>query len=366
MCAGEYEKMEILRRAEDLVIAVDGGLPRLLAQGIEPDLILGDFDSLGEDLFPLLEKLERTGRKKVLRLPREKDDTDTIYAARLCLEQGYRDFLIYGALGGRLDHTMANIQTLAWLRERDARAYLVGKTTLVSVLSSEKVTFPENFEGIFSLFALDSRVTGVTLEGMKYPLQDLSGIYEDFDQDTEFDLVKQKNGCRGLFNGFCYPRFIKLHECILHTINNELFCDDSIDREIINLVLKKYQDKDFEKDEKQDINYLKRSFDIYKDKNFKKDKNMYEDYIENKCRLDCSDHGHCPLKIYDEKQFKDINIIKIAGKRKDKIKVGLLNTNLNMSDFEKRILGKPNLSSRRFDKIKILINEAIKKNDLFY
>ena len=50
MCAGEYEKMEILRRAEDLVIAVDGGLPRLLAQGIEPDLILGDFDSLGEDL----------------------------------------------------------------------------------------------------------------------------------------------------------------------------------------------------------------------------------------------------------------------------------------------------------------------------
>ncbi len=172
MCAGEYEKMEILRRAEDLVIAVDGGLPRLLAQGIEPDLILGDFDSLGEDLFPLLEKLERTGRKKVLRLPREKDDTDTIYAARLCLEQGYRDFLIYGALGGRLDHTMANIQTLAWLRERDARAYLVGKTTLISVLSGEKVTFPENFEGIFSLFALDSRVTGVTLEGMKYPLQD--------------------------------------------------------------------------------------------------------------------------------------------------------------------------------------------------
>ena len=60
MCAGEYEKMEILRRAEDLVIAVDGGLPRLLAQGIEPDLILGDFDSLGEDLFPLLEKPTRS------------------------------------------------------------------------------------------------------------------------------------------------------------------------------------------------------------------------------------------------------------------------------------------------------------------
>ena len=172
MCAGEYEEMEILRRAEDLVIAVDGGLPRLLAQGMGPDLILGDFDSLGKDMFPFLEQAERGGEKKVLRLPVEKDDTDTIYAAKLCLEQGYRDFLIYGALGGRLDHTMANIQTLAWLKDRGARAFLVGKRTLVSVLRSEKLTFPEDFEGIFSLFALDQRVTGVTLEGMKYPLRD--------------------------------------------------------------------------------------------------------------------------------------------------------------------------------------------------
>lgn len=172
MCAGEYEEMEILRRAEDLVIAVDGGLPRLLAQGIGPDLILGDFDSLGKDMFPFLEQVERTGEKKVLRLPAEKDDTDTIYAARLCLEQGYRDFLIYGALGGRLDHTMANIQTLVWLKDRGARAFLVGKRTLVCVLSGEKLAFPKEFEGIFSLFALDQRVTGVTLEGMKYPLRD--------------------------------------------------------------------------------------------------------------------------------------------------------------------------------------------------
>ena len=196
---------------------------------------------------------------------------------------------------------------------------------------------------------------------MRYPLQDLSYIFDDFDENTEFNLVKQKNSCKGLFNGFCYPRFIKLHECILHTINNELFCDKNVDKGYS----KKYPNIDEELLEQLlelKGGYLEESFDIYKDKNFKKEKDMYEDYIARDCGLDCSKGKHCPLKIYDETQFKDVNIIKVKGKRKGKIKVGLFNTNLDYKDFERRILGKPNLSSKRFDKIKILINDAIKKN----
>ena len=196
---------------------------------------------------------------------------------------------------------------------------------------------------------------------MRYPLQDLSYIFDDFDETTEFNLVKQKNSCKGLFNGFCYPRFIKLHECILHTINNELFCDKNVDKGYS----KKYPNIDEELLEQLlelKGGYLEESFDIYKEKNFKKEKDMYEDYIAMDCGLDCSKGKHCPLKIYDETQFKDVNIIKVKGKRKGKIKVGLFNTNLDYNDFERRILGKPNLSSKRFDKIKILINDAIKKN----
>lgn len=197
---------------------------------------------------------------------------------------------------------------------------------------------------------------------MKYPLQDLSKYYEDFDADTKFDLVKQKNGCRGLYNGFCYPRFIKLHECILHTINNELFCEESRKDEILNLILKYAQSGNAEEEDGDDESYLKKSFDIYKDMNFKKDKNMYRDYIREECELGCGSGEHCPLGIYEATQFKDVKVIKVAGNRKDRIKVGLLNTNLNFNDFERRILGDPNLSSRRFDKIKLLINDAIKKN----
>lgn len=188
MCAGEYEPIPIpvgkksksLRSAEafeycredSLVIAVDGGLPRLLAQGIMPDLVLGDFDSLEEKFQPALEEFDAAHPGCLFRLPCEKDDTDTVYAARMCLERGCREILFYGALGGRLDHTVANLQTLSWLKEEGAEGYLIGKTTLAAVIGAETVLLPAGYEGTFSLFALDREVTGVTLEGMKYPLSE--------------------------------------------------------------------------------------------------------------------------------------------------------------------------------------------------
>ena len=181
MCAGEYEPVPILRNPDHadknpcdawIFVAVDGGLGRFLKQGIEPDLILGDFDSLGEEYRDYLEAVEASQPEKLLRLPCEKDDTDTMYALRVCLEKGCSEFLLYGALGGRLDHTIANIQALAWLKKHGADGYLCGRNTIVTVLQSETVFLPEEYEGTFSLFALDSRVTGVTLRGMKYPLQE--------------------------------------------------------------------------------------------------------------------------------------------------------------------------------------------------
>ena len=171
---------------------------------------------------------------------------------------------------------------------------------------------------------------------MKYPLQNLSQITEGFNPKTTFDLVKQENKNVDLFDGFCYPRFVKLHECFLHTINNELFSEE-------------------------EENYLKKSFEIYQNINFKNEQCKYTDYIKNECELNCKEYNYCPLRIYDKSEFKDVNIIKIKGKRKKSVKVGLLNTKLEFKDFKNRILGKPNLSSKRFDKIKRLINDAIKK-----
>ena len=96
---------------------------------------------------------------------------------------------------------------------------------------------------------------------MRYPLQDLSYIYDNFDADTTYNLVKEENKFKKLYNGFCYPRFIKLHECILHTINNELFGDED-DEE------KKFLKELFKDDDEEVLEllldnggYLKKSFE---------------------------------------------------------------------------------------------------------
>lgn len=200
---------------------------------------------------------------------------------------------------------------------------------------------------------------------MRYPLLDLSEVYNNFENITSFDLVNPKNNYGAkLFNGFCYPRFIKLHECILHTINNELFAsknDNEKDYEYIKELFKDDPDL-LEMLLNSNEGYLENSVEYYQKLNFDNDMKIYENYIGRKCSLDCGNDTHCPLKIYGKTQFKDVNIVKIAGNHKNKLKVGLLNTNIDNGDFEKRLLGKPNLSSKRFDKIKMLINDAIKKN----
>ena len=159
--AAEFDTLIAPVGQEDLVIAADGGLAHTQKLGIAPHIILGDFDSLGyvpEDaqVYPV-----------------EKDDTDSMLAVRKGLEQGCRRFVLYGALDGpRLDHTVANLQTLLYLAEHGARGYLVGKHHIVTALRNETVVFPAGCTGIFSLFCFGETARGVTLTGLKYPLED--------------------------------------------------------------------------------------------------------------------------------------------------------------------------------------------------
>ena len=103
---------------DDYVIAADAGYLACLVAGVTPDLLLGDFDSLERPKdFP----------NAIRTAPVEKDDTDTMLAVRAGLEQGCDTFYFYGATGGkRLDHTLANFQTLLWLRRQGARGYIYG------------------------------------------------------------------------------------------------------------------------------------------------------------------------------------------------------------------------------------------------
>ena len=170
--AGDLTIGEIGVGEEDLIIAVDGGLGYCGVLGLEPDLILGDFDSVTEEEAKAVELLEQQIPDRILRLPREKDDTDMLAALKEGLKQGYRDFRIYAGTGGRFDHTLANIQCLLYLKNRDAVGYLVDGGGMMLVVKNETVQFKKGLEGYLSLFSLVEKSNGVSIKGMKYELED--------------------------------------------------------------------------------------------------------------------------------------------------------------------------------------------------
>lgn len=152
----------------DLLIAADGGLRHFDALGRKPDVIIGDFDSLG--FVP----------QDAVVFPVEKDDTDLMLAVRHALSKGFRKFFLYGAFdGSRLDHTIANFQTLAFLQTQGAHGWLVGKQYIATVIQKETLQFPASFDGILSVFCMGSDASGVTIRGLKYNLEDaaLSSAY---------------------------------------------------------------------------------------------------------------------------------------------------------------------------------------------
>jgi thiamine pyrophosphokinase len=157
-CAAGFDGLLSPIPKNSLVIAADGGLRHTQALGLTPDIILGDFDSLG--YIP-------TGSRVY---PVEKDDTDAMLAVRVGLEQGCGNFLFYGAMDGpRLDHTIANFQTLAFLSTHGARGWLIGRDYIATVLSAESIDFSGEASGIFSLFCLGASAE-VSIEGLHYPL----------------------------------------------------------------------------------------------------------------------------------------------------------------------------------------------------
>ena len=144
----------------DYIIAADGGYAHTRQAGLTPDCVLGDFDSLGyvpEDakVFPV-----------------EKDDTDAMLAVRRGLELGFDRFLLYGSLDGpRLDHTVANFQTLQYLADHGAQGWLVGKDHIVTVVKNSRLDFPPEATGILSVFCMGGEAKGVTLTGVQYELE---------------------------------------------------------------------------------------------------------------------------------------------------------------------------------------------------
>ena len=147
----------------DFLIAADAGYAALKAAGLAPDLVIGDFDSLGAPPdYP-----------NVITHTPVKDDTDTLLAIRWAMERGFRRFEIFGALGGkRLDLTVASFQTLRFLRQQGAQGMLVGDGWNVMLLDHGMLRFPASAQGRFAVFCAGEPCSGVMLRGLQYTMED--------------------------------------------------------------------------------------------------------------------------------------------------------------------------------------------------
>ncbi|MCH5251874.1 MAG: thiamine diphosphokinase [Lachnospiraceae bacterium] len=191
--AGEKTDCNITLTSDDIVIAADGGYDYLEELGLRADFVLGDFDSVLSYDLP----------SDSLRYPAEKDDTDLMLAAKLGLKKGYTEFAIYGGLGGRLDHTIGNIQLLTYLSRNDATGTLYGDNYAIRVITDGTISFgkdlPENTPGnLCSVFSLSDISVNVTIQGLKYELADINltnsfplGISNEFTGKKAYVNVKK-------------------------------------------------------------------------------------------------------------------------------------------------------------------------------
>ena len=159
--AGDYDGAP-LPETYDLLIAADGGLDTLHALTIRPDLVIGDLDSAKE---------RPQKDVPVIRLPTHKDITDTDAAVREAISRGCTRFFLYGMLGGRPDHSFANITLLARLAQQGYYAALYGAGYEISAVHNGTLSFDKARRGYLSVFSFSDKSEGITLRGLAYDME---------------------------------------------------------------------------------------------------------------------------------------------------------------------------------------------------
>lgn len=155
----DYGRVRARLRGDDFTIFCDSGLRHKDALGVQPDLIVGDFDSHENPCLPV----------ETITLPCEKDDTDTVFAAKEAVRRGFSDFLLLGAAGGRLDHTLGNIAILLMLDSLHKNAVLLDEYSEMQIVSGHALI--EDGHRYFSLLNISGVARGVFVKNAKYPLE---------------------------------------------------------------------------------------------------------------------------------------------------------------------------------------------------
>lgn len=185
----DYERARSFAEGR-FAIYCDCGLRHREKLGIEPDLIIGDFDS----------HRKPETKTEVIVLPREKDDTDSVYALKEALKRGFEDFLLIGAVGARMDHTIANVSLLLMLNKAGKRGKIVDDLSEMELAGREAVRIEDRYR-FFSLLSIAGPAKGVSIKNAAYPLENAE-IFPDYQYGVSNEVlpgktaeVSVKEGC---------------------------------------------------------------------------------------------------------------------------------------------------------------------------
>ncbi len=162
--AADGKPKDFIKKDGDIIIAADAGYKMLDTLNITPDIVLGDFDSLG--FVP--EGME------IIKHPVKKDDTDTLLAVKVGLCRGFKRFVLYGCTGGRADHSLANFQTLSFIASNGGEGYLCGEDFTATAICNSAIKFGSETKGSVSVFSATTECENVSIKGLLYPISNAS------------------------------------------------------------------------------------------------------------------------------------------------------------------------------------------------
>jgi len=185
---GDFSSLDDIEKS-DFIIACDKGYEYALESKIKPDLIVGDFDSCD-----VLSKID-SNNSKIIKLNKEKDETDTMFAVKYAIEHEFDEIFFYCFLGGRLDHIIANIQAASYAMKKINHCKVFDKKNEIHFIRDYKIVIPKRKNCSLSLFSLSDCCTGVSINNVKYPLNNAIlnncfpiGISNEWINDAEISV----------------------------------------------------------------------------------------------------------------------------------------------------------------------------------
>lgn len=186
---GDYPLVKSRLKPDDYYIFCDSGLTHQNALKVQPDLIIGDFDSHPKPKTDI----------ETIVLPREKDDTDTFFAVKEALRRGFKDFLLIGVIGQRLDHTLANISILLMLEKEGCSASIIDDYSEMEIISDNTAFIPDSYS-YFSILAVGGEARGVYEKNVKFPLED-AAISSDYQYGVSNEVLPGEIASVSVENG---------------------------------------------------------------------------------------------------------------------------------------------------------------------